>query len=583
MPPRLRPVVFANLLVGGEPGTSAGSSVRPLTVNVMADEVLLDAGVVTRCRRRIHLDHDPAMRDTPLAPPDPAAAQRIADARAHRARIGELLREAQSGSVASSWAVVPPELPPAERAELTRAALRERLAFIWGGLLPADHEAGRRGGTELLVRTEHGYVPVLVVRHRITDPGEGARTTPMPDVNPDHAAVDAGRKLRSHPRDQFRLAHARRLLEAAGLAEPHRALGGVIGLDADVVVWHDLEAPTRPGGRSVLTEYDERFADRLAIARAAAARQEALAEPSRVLECKSCPWWPVCEAQLTQIRDVSLVVRGDDATELRTVGVATVDKLAALDPAEEPPVPLTGVPFADAVGLARAWLADLTVVRRVQDVSVPRADVEVDIDMESFGDSGAYLWGCLLTGADIGIEPGYRAFATWEPLPTDDEARSFAEFWSWLSGVRARAGAAGLTFRAYCYNALAENRWLFASADRFAGVEGVPSREQVREFVDSPEWVDLFRSVSEQFLCSRGKGLKVVAPVAGFSWRDPEAGGEASMRWYRDAVGMDGGNPDHGQRRRLLRYNEDDVLATHALREWMSGPARHAVPYVGDL
>ncbi|MBK1784474.1 TM0106 family RecB-like putative nuclease [Prauserella cavernicola] len=545
----------------------------------MANEVLLDAGVVTRCRRRVHLDNDPTMREAPQAPPDPAAEQRIADARTHRADIGQRLREASD----SAWTVVPAELAPSDRVGLTRTALEDGVPFIWGALLPADTEGGRRGGVELLVRTGEGYVPVLVVRHRITDPGEGARTTAMTDVDPSHARSDPARKLRSHPRDQLRLAHLRRLLEAIGHAERGRALGGVIGLDADVVVWHDLAAATWPGGRSTLTEYDERFADRLAVARAAAGRLEALAEPSRVLECRRCPWWPVCEADLTRIRDVSLVVRGEDAMELRRAGIGTVDKLAALHVDEESPIQWTGTTFEDAVALARAWLADLTVVRRVTEVTVPRGDVEVDIDMESFGDSGAYMWGCLLSGADLGVPQGYRAFVSWEPLPTVDEARSFAEFWTWLSDVRARTEAAGLTFRAYCYNALAENRWLFGSVERFAGMDGIPTKAEVRSFVDSEQWVDLFRSVSDQFLCSHGKGLKVVAPVAGFRWRDPEAGGEASMRWYRDAVGMDGDAPDPVQRERLLRYNEDDVLATHTLREWMSGPVMREVPFMGDL
>lgn len=545
----------------------------------MAIEVLLDAGVVTCCRRRVHLDHDPTMRDARRAPPDPAAEQRIADAWAHRGQIAQRLRESTRGS----WAVVPRELAHSERVELTLSALREGVAYLWGGLLPPDHAGGRRGGAELLVRTPHGYVPVLVVRHRITDPGEGARTAELPDLDPERAAVDPERKVRSQPRDQLRLAHVRRLLEAAGAAESHRAIGGVIGLDADVVLWHDLDAATWPGGRTALTEYDERFTDRLAVARAAATRQESLAEPSRVLECRRCQWWPVCESQLTQSRDVSLVVRGEDAVELRNAGVSTVDKLAALNPAEESPIQWTGTTFTDAVALARAWLADLTVVRKVSEVTVPRADVEVDIDMESFGDSGAYLWGCLLSGADIGVRPGYRAFATWDPLPTPDEGRSFARFWAWLSDVRARTAAAGLTFRAYCYNALAENRWLFSSIERFGDMDGVPTREEMREFVESDEWVDLFRSVTDQFLCSHGKGLKVVAPVAGFRWRDPEASGEASMRWYRDAVGMDGAEPDLGQRERLLRYNEDDVLATRALREWISDEAGRAVPYMGEL
>src|SRR5438067_7335894 len=299
----------------------------------MKTEVLLDAGAMTRCRRRVHLDPAPAMSQTPLAPPDPAAEQRIADAAAHREVIRQRLIEAVPGS----WFTVPPELAPSERAYLTEKAMTDGVSFIWGALLPADRAANRRGGVELLVRTESGYLPVLVVRHRVTDPGAGALTTALTALNPDSATADETRKIRSHPRDQLRLAHLRRMLQSLGLAA-RRAVGGVIGLDADVVVWHDLVAPSWPGGRTALAEYDARFADRLAIARAAATGSLALAEPSRILECRSCPWWPTCEAQLTAIRDVSLVVRGEDAMELRRAGVSTVDKLAALDPGDVPPI-----------------------------------------------------------------------------------------------------------------------------------------------------------------------------------------------------------------------------------------------------
>jgi len=206
--------------------------------------------------------------------------------------------------------------------------------------------------------------------------------------------------------------------------------------------------------------------------------------------------------------------------------------------------------------------------------------------MESFGDSGAYLWGCLLSGpraSEIDFPPGYRAFVTWQRLPTRDEGRSFGEFWQWLIEVREQAAAHGLTFRAYCYNELAENRWLLSSADRFACTRGVPDRHSVAGFIESDASVDLFRIVSDTFLCAHGKGLKTIAPMAGFHWRDPEAGGENSMRWYRDAVGFDGAPADLSQRRRLLTYNEDDVRATRALREWMCSDEMAELPYLGDL
>jgi predicted RecB family nuclease len=544
-------------------------------------QVLLDAGVVSRCRRRVHLEHDPAMRDAAQAPPDPAGEQRKADAEAHRRSIADEMARL----LGADWTWVPsgPDVRSTEREWATEQAMAAGARYIWGAVLPRDPQRGRRGGIHLLVRARTGYVPVLVVRHKVSDPGAGARTSPLHAPVPSAGQVDPTRKVRPQPRDQLRLAHARRMLEACGYADRGHPVGGVVGLDGDVVVWHDLEAPTWPGGRTALAEYDARFADRLAVANAAASGAEPLALPSRIVECRTCPWWTICRAELLETRDVSLVVRGEEGAALRAAGIRTVDDLAALDPSDEESVPPAGMPLSDAVGLAKAWLADLTVVRRIAEVWVPRADVEVDVDMESFGDAGAYLWGALLTGADVGQRPGYRAFATWEPLPTDDEARSFAEFWQWLTVIRLRARARGLSFRAYCYNELAENRWLLSSARRFAGKPGIPGQERVQAFIDSDAWFDLFGSVREYFLCSHGKGLKTIAPVAGFTWRDAEASGENSMRWYRTAVGMDGGGPDDRHRLRLLEYNEDDVRATMTLRHWMSSDAVNAIPYVGDL
>jgi predicted RecB family nuclease len=550
--------------------------------------VVLDAAATSRCRRRVHLDHDPEAGDTPRARPDPALQQRRADAAEHRRRIGERL----AAVAGTGWYPVPDAGSTADRIAATADAVARGAELIWEAALPDAAGSGRRGGAELLVRLPAGgYLPVIVVRHRITDPGDGAVTTPLNEPWPHRARPDPERRVRAQPRDLLRLAHLNRMLRAAAWAppgpDPHRDLGGVIGLDADVIVWHQLGAEHWPGDRSTLAEYDARFADRQAVATAAARGAPALAEPSRINECRHCPWWPSCQVELERGQDVSLVVRGGTATMLRAIGVSTVGRLAALDPAGPAPTPELAQLLPDSVMLARAWLRELAVVRRIPRVAVPRADIEVDVDMESFGESGAYLWGALLrhrSGRRAGDEPdGYRAFATWEPVPTADEARSFAEFWTWFTGIRARAAATGRTFAAYCYNAQAENRWLLASAERFAGRPGVPELAQVQAFVADPAWIDLFAVVNEWFLCAHGKGLKRIAPVAGFAWRDPEASGENSMRWYRDAVGMDGAVPDVTQCERLLAYNADDVAATAALREWMTSDAIEAVPLATDL
>ena len=49
------------------------------------------------------------------------------------------------------------------------------------------------------------------------------------------------------------------------------------------------------------------------------------------------------------------------------------------------------------------------------------------------------------------------------------------------------------------------------------------------------------------------------------------------MAWFEEAA-----SGDEAARRRLLEYNEDDVLATRALRDWLDGPAR-SLPHLDDV
>ncbi|MFF0489200.1 TM0106 family RecB-like putative nuclease [Nocardia sp. NPDC004068] len=513
----------------------------------------VDARALIGCRHRLHLEATHPEVLTGVSE-DAGVKQRREAAAAHRERV----RATLVAHDPDAWVIIDPTRPAAERAAATLRACEAGAQRVWGALLPQEPDTGRRGGAEILLRDADrgGYIPIIVVNHKVTDPRQPDPADFHPLTSPLHEwrpRPDRGVRVRTQPRDQQRLAHLYRMLQRHGLASP-ALVGGAIGFHFDRVLVHDL-AP-------LLDDYDRRYADRIAVVRG-----ELPTVPSKVPECRQCPWWsrqatpetPSCERWLIEHRDVSLVAPGSRAELLRRHGVETVEELAGWTGDE--PDDWQYEPFAETVVTARAWISGAPLVRRVDRVWVRRADVEVDVDLESFQEFGAYLWGTLLDGV-------YRPFVTWDPLPTPDEARSFAEFWRWLMGVRAEAAAAGKTFAAYCYSRTAEDKWLYESARRFAGMPGVPTEAEIREFVDGPQWVDMFQAVSEQFICPGGKGLKKIAPVAGFAWRDPEAGGEASMSWYRHAVGYDG-EIDPGQRVRLLEYNEDDVRATKALREWM--------------
>jgi predicted RecB family nuclease len=359
-----------------------------------------------------------------------------------------------------------------------------------------------------------------------------------------------------------------------------------------------------------------------------------VAEPIACHECDMCPWRVWCGERLEEVGDLSLLAglgaerrrlykdagvddlsamaaldwrtaellrrkvdlvdllgkaRGLPATttleslipkrtkqlgDLASLGLVTVADLGAVDQRTLELAPAAGSGLATHIELARARTGTSAAYRRrdVEHVHVPRADVEVDVDMESTND-GCYLWGALV--ADRRIAPPttrYVSFATWDRDIEDGELAAFADFWSWFADERARTEAAGSSFRAYCYSS-AEQRQMTRLADRLG------RRDEVDDLVASDCWVDLLEVVRAQLITGHGLGLKEIAPLAGFSWRSDDSGGTLAMVKYDEATDDGGGlGPREAARRWILDYNEDDVRATASLRDWLDGPARTLPP-----
>src|SRR2546430_17045854 len=123
-------------------------------------------------------------------------------------------------------------------------------------------------------------------------------------------------------------------------------------------------------------------------------------------------------------------------------------------------------------------------------------------------EEGVSLGGALVTTRSVGrpVPAGYRAFCTWEPMTGEAETRLFTEFWAWLSELRVAVASAGLLFRAYCYNAAAENTQMH----RIAGGTGL--RDAVTAFTGSEEGGDLLRGFGTQLLTGSPAGPTPVAP-----------------------------------------------------------------------
>ncbi len=266
---------------------------------------------------------------------------------------------------------------------------------------------------------------------------------------------------------------------------------------------------------------------------------------------------------------------------LRDLGVETVGDLLTLDPHTASVGYLGGlVRYIDS---ARAnKVGKVLRARGVESFTLPRADVEVDVDMENdatidpSADSETqgliYMWGTLTTSRHEGFKlPGkrYRDFSTFTADDVEGEAQAFIELWQWLHGLMMLCRVDGLTFKAYCYSG-AEARCMRSIASRHAGVPGMPSIEEVNAFLASEHWVDLYKIVSEQLVWpTEDLGLKSTAKWARHSWRDDDANGASSTVWYQQATKGETEQVRSAAAARLREYNEDDVIATLKLRDWL--------------
>ena len=218
-----------------------------------------------------------------------------------------------------------------------------------------------------------------------------------------------------------------------------------------------------------------------------------------------------------------------------------------------------------------------------------RAQIEIDIDMESDLGGGVYLWGAIRTDRTDPTAPrtgGYQPFVDWAyPLTERQEGQVLARFWAWLTDQLADADTAAVTAKVYCWNEQAEAGQLANIAARTHGtVAGVPSPTDIETLVkDTNRWVDLKKTAEMVLLSPAGYGLKAIAPHAGFAWPTADAAGDLSAVWYRHAV-----NPDHADdavrlKEKLLDYNAADVYATLAVRDWLTSHAFTGLPSAREL
>lgn len=560
--------------------------------------VLLGATASRRCARRVHEDHDPTESRPPWSPPADLAL-RFDAAEVWRTQVLDRLVRLHGAEAV--------DLRARGVADDTLAALRSQARLVVGGRLPDDVEGGRRGGPEVLLRLDDGWVPVAVKWHKGVSASAKRSTTVSPLDDPANRRELQGWAARTSQRfdDLLELAHHTRLLQACGQhAGDDRLVGAVLGTDAldlgtgaDLaLVWHRLDDArfttfSRSRGtarRTALERYDHEHDFRVRVAQVAQQQRGRPDDPRPLVvpvaqgECLTCPYQQRCETVLGP-DDPSLALTSGRLTvrewvTLHDLGVTTTTALAEIDP--DDPADLLDAALVEAfldenahdrsgalrrlreAAVRARMVRDGLVLARLTDepVQVPRADVEIDLDYESDTEGRVYLWGARVSArpaADAERGPAaYRPFVSWDPLDDAGERAVAQALVDWLRAQVARADAAGLT--------LAVHHWTGVEVDALRRVLGADAVADVLE-----RFVDLHDVVRRQFRGLHGLGLKAVAPHFGFDWRDDDAGGAQSQVWLQAA--RDPSDPAcEPMRRRVLEYNEDDVEATAVVRAGLS-------------
>ena len=511
--------------------------------------IMIGGGELGRCPTRIHHDR---FNDTERAD-DPVVERRIADGRRWETTVVTRVLEGTDPVVVSQpGESIDPDQPviigsgvrAADREAITLEALHAGVPIIVGGRL-AEESLQSVGAPDLLVRLHDGYAPIDVKHHKAIGrsgiPAHAASIDHLDNTNGAPVPFRSGRV-----NDLFQVAHYWRLLDHHGFANPRR-LGGVIGAETSLLaVWVDLGA----GDPSILTRQLDALDDAIVVAAAGRIHPEQpLIPPVWRGACRSCPWSEFCRDELEAIDHVSLLpaIGAHDTERLLNSGVATTAHMASLTAGSVH----NGYEVSqEAILQAKARASGSLLRRTGVDLALPSAANQVDFDVETYLGT-LYLAGLLVHEPD---GAAFRPISNWTGTPSG-ERQVVEDLFRYFDSLAEQGDVVVYHWTGYERTILKE-----ASVRHGLSMQSAPS---VDDWFDRYA-CDLWSWIKQRFVSPNGYSLKVIAPLCGFDWRDDDPGGAQSELWYVDAI-----SGDDEQRARLLEYNEDDVAAQAAIREWV--------------
>lgn len=238
-----------------------------------------------------------------------------------------------------------------------------------------------------------------------------------------------------------------------------------------------------------------------------------------------------CAEQLGP-EDASLAITRDglDVREwqaLRRMGISTTSALAELDPGDtEFSTSITRRSPANRQQAAKRLSAAATQARMVCDgvdfepirgvpAEVPRADVEIDFDIEWDTSGRIYQWGLRIREKQDERSARYQPVISFEPLDDAAELALAEQAAAHITQLRAEAERNGRTVAVYHWHhvEVSKTRKFPCMATALDGIT-----------------CDLLTWFTQNFRVRREASIKAVAQLFGFTWAVDDPGGRLSRR-----------------------------------------------------
>ena len=274
--------------------------------------------------------------------------------------------------------------------------------------------------------------------------------------------------------------------------------------------------------------------------------------------CKLCHWRTYCLRCLRKSNDLTLIPElGRSKRDVMINHIGSVAELAQVNLNQFQKGEKTIFPRVGRDTLEKFQERAILLSKRGSkpylkaQVTLPKADLELffDIETDPMRDI-CYLHGFLERRNRDNSSERYVAFFSDQP-DEQEEKLAFSQAWEFIQK--------SIPCVIYYYSHYEKTQWKKLQEK----YPEVMSEEDIERMFDSDYAVDLYHDVVKKKTewPTNDYSIKTLASYLGFRWRDESPSGAESIEWYHRWIETG----DVNIKKRILKYNEDDCIATRVL------------------